>query len=406
MVEDARQASSHVRPIKLLYVIGTLEVGGTERQLVEIVSRLDRTRFEPVVCCLSAGGPLEERLRREGITVHVVGFRGFSVVRNLAKVIRQLIRLVRVVRAEAPVIVHGLLFWAYVLGTFAARLVRVPVVIASRRSLGHFKAGKTHYLWIERAANAMTDLIIANSEAVRADVLRQEQVPARKVIVIYNGLDAERYQVGADQALRSSLRLAPGTAVVAVIANFIHYKGYEYFLDAWSAVVRRCPDAVALLVGDGPLRASCEQRASAAGLGPRVRFLGTRPDVPRLLALADVLVHPSTEEGFSNAILEAMAAGRPVVAAAVGGNPEAIVNGETGLLVPARDSRSLADAIVWMIEHPADAKRFGEAGRRRVAEVFDLSAMVRRYEEVYERLAFEKCPEWFGVADVRDAVGG
>jgi len=127
------------------------------------------------------------------------------------------------------------------------------------------------------------------------------------------------------------------------------------------------------------------------GLRESVRFLGTRHDVPELLALMDMVVHPSLQEGFANAVLEAMAAGKPVVATDVGGNPEAVVQGETGLLVPPRDSRALADAIIWMLDHPDEAARFGETGRNRVADHFEISRMVRQYEELYERLVAEKC---------------
>ncbi|MGH7378352.1 MAG: glycosyltransferase, partial [Candidatus Methylomirabilales bacterium] len=151
--------------------------------------------------------------------------------------------------------------------------------------------------------------------------------------------------------------------------------------------------SVALLVGDGPLRQEFEARVQAMGLGPSVRFLGTHQDAPALIALMNLVVHPSLEEGFSNAILEAMAAGKPVVATAVGGNPEAMIHGETGLLIPPGDSQALTEAMLWLLEHPREAARFGEAGRRRVAERFEISAMVRQYEEVYERLVEEKCPE-------------
>jgi glycosyltransferase involved in cell wall biosynthesis len=178
-----------------------------------------------------------------------------------------------------------------------------------------------------------------------------------------------------------------------VVANFIHYKGHQFFLDAWAAAVKKFPESVALLVGDGPLRQEFEARVHAMGLGPSVRFLGTHQDVPALVALMDLVVHPSLEEGFSNAILEAMAAGKPVVATAVGGNPEAVIHGKTGLLVPPGDSQALADAMLWLLAHPREAVRFGEAGRLRVAERFEISAMVRQYEAVYERLVAEKCPE-------------
>lgn len=379
--------------IRLFYLIGTLDVGGSEGQLVQLVTRLDPGRFEPVVCCLSSGGAYAEALAAAGIPVEVIGFRGFRIFRHPHRVAAQMFRLVRAMRRAQPDVVHGFLFWAYILGAFAAWVARVPVVLSSRRSLGHFKANKPHYLALERLANRMTDLVIANSEAVRQDAIRDERLPAEKVMVIHNGLDLDRHSAPPDEGLRRSLGLERRGPVVGVVANFIHYKGHQFFLDAWAAAAKKFPESVALLVGDGPLRQEFEVRVQAMGLGPSVRFLGTHQDVPALVALMDLVVHPSLEEGFSNAILEAMAAGKPVVATAVGGNPEAVIPGKTGLLVPPGDSQALADAMVWLLAHPGEAVRFGEAGRLRVAERFEVSAMVRQYEAVYERLVAEKCPE-------------
>lgn len=379
--------------IRLFYLIGTLEVGGAEGQLVQLVSRLDRRRFEPVVCCLSSGGPYVEALRAAGVSVEVIGFRGFRIFRHPHRIAAQLFRLVRAMRRWQPHVAHGFLFWAYVLAAYAARLARVPIVLSSRRSLGRFKAGKRHFLALERLANRMTDLVIANSEAVRQDAMREEGLAGEKVVVIHNGLDLTRFGAPPDEALRRSLGLDRKGPVIGVVANFLHYKGHQHFLEAWSAVAQRFPEAVALLVGDGPLRPVVEARLETTGLARSVRVLGTHEDVPALLALMDLVVLPSLEEGFSNAILEAMAAGKPVLATAVGGNPEAVIHGATGLLVPPRDSQTLAETMLWLLERPREAARFGEAGRRRVAERFEISAMVRQYEAVYERLVAEKCPQ-------------
>jgi glycosyltransferase involved in cell wall biosynthesis len=388
-----------VRRIKIIYVIGTLDVGGTERQLVALVTRLDRRRFEPTVCCLSAGGPLEAGLRAAGIPVTVVGFRGLRPSMGLTFILRlpailvKLVRLGKLIRAKHPDIVHGFLFSAYVLAAPAARLAGVPTVLASRRSLGLFKAGKWHYLWPERFTNRLTDLIVANSEAVKADAVKQERLDPDKVLVIHNGVDLGEFPAEpAPRQVRRTLGIPDAAKVVAVVANFIHYKGHETFLSAWRVVARQLPGSVALLVGDGPLRLASETRAAQLGLAESMRFLGTRDDVTAVLSAADVVVHPSQQEGFSNAILEAMAAGRPVVATAVGGNSEAVVHEETGLLVPVDDSDTMAAAILRLLEHPAEAAAFGAAGRRRIEAHFDLRGTVRAYERLYERLASARAP--------------
>jgi len=373
------------RRLRIFYLIGTLDVGGAEGQLVQLITGLDRSRFSASVCCLSsASGPYADDVRGLGIEVHEIGFRGLRIFRHPHRVVGQLFRLARLIRRERPDIVHGYLFWAYVLGTFAARAAGVAKVISSRRSLGMFKAGKPHYLLFERASNALTSLVIANSQAVRADAIRQEGLPPAKVIVIYNGVEAGRAPV-APAALVQEFELEGARPIVAVIANFIDYKGHGFFFDAWKRVIATHPSGVAILVGDGPERERWEQWVAAEGVDRSVRFAGSRRDVPAILAAADIVAHPSLQEGFSNAILEAMAAGRPVVATAVGGNSEAVEEGRTGLLVPARDAGALAAAILALSADPERAHAMGLAGRERAVRCFSVDQMVRAYENVYER---------------------
>lgn len=375
---------------KVVYVIGTLDLGGTERQLIALVKGLDRSRFLPIVYCLTATGPLAADLEEAGVKVKCFGLRGLKVWRNPIRVAQCLLAFFNDLKKEKPKIVHGFLFHAYILGTFAAKLAGVPIVIASRRSLGHFKEKKWHYLLAERLANRMTDLIVANSEAVRDDVIRQEKVEPAKVRVVYNGVDPALYEIPADPALRTSLGIPEEARIVGVVANLIHYKGHRFLLQAWRTVKQKIPGARLLLVGDGPLRGALEELAQELGLEKEVRFLGSRQDVPRLFALMDVAVLPSLEEGFPNAILEAMAAGKPVVATNVGGIPEAVIHGKTGLLVPPKDPQALADAIIQLLCDPKLAEEMGKAGRERVTKEFGLDRMVKEMEGLYEELISRK----------------
>jgi glycosyltransferase involved in cell wall biosynthesis len=173
---------------------------------------------------------------------------------------------------------------------------------------------------------------------------------------------------------------------VIVVANLIGYKGHEHFLQAWATVCRQFPDAVALLAGDGPVRSEREADARRLNLESNVRFLGIRRDVPALLTVADLLVHPSTQEGFCNALIEAMAASLPVVATDVGGNREAVIEGETGLLVPPGDADRLAAATLAVLEQPDRGRAWGREGRRRVAERFQRGRMLPEYEALYDDL--------------------
>ena len=379
--------------IRVLFIIGTLDVGGAETQLVELVTRLDRRRFEATVCCLAAAGPLEQRLAAAGVPIHALDFRGVrnrgNYVTSLPHVFARLWRLFRLMRETSPDIVHGVLFWAYLLGAYVGTLARVPVVVASRRSLGLFKADKPHYLMLERWADRFTDVFIANSEAVRRDSIEREHLDPARVLVVRNGVDFSRFDHPAPPAAGSQLGSRPR---VIVVSNLIHYKGHEYFLRAWPKVLDRFPGATALLVGEGVMASPLQAIARELGIEGSVRFLGSRQDVAALLAASDLYVHPSLQEGYSNAILEAMASGRPVVATRVGGNPEAIADGETGLLVAPADPAALATAMLRLLEQPAFAARLGESAAEVVRRRFQMDTVVREYEDIYTRLAAGERP--------------
>jgi glycosyltransferase involved in cell wall biosynthesis len=232
----------------------------------------------------------------------------------------------------------------------------------------------------------MTDLFIANSEAVRRDVISQERVDPDRIIVIYNGLDLQLHRRPPDKAVRRQLDIGRGPVVV-VVCNFIDYKGHEFFFDAWREIVIRHPQAVAILAGDGATRPRWEQWCQREGLVSSVRFVGARRDVPCLLAASNLFVHPSLQEGYSNAVLEAMAASLPVVVTAVGGNVEAVEHERTGLVVPARSASALVSAIDRLLTDHAFAGHLGTAARTAVEARHQIARMVSEYESVYERLS-------------------
>ncbi|MEK6225047.1 MAG: glycosyltransferase [Chloroflexota bacterium] len=360
------------RPVRVLLAINTLARGGAERQLVELATGLDRERFSVTVLCVVSGGPLADELTSAGI--HVAIFDSRNPV--------ELLRLIAHVRRQAPDIMHSFLFGSNIVGTLAATIARTPVVITSRRSLGFFKDRRPHYDLLQSLANRFTDIVIANSEAVREDTLRREHLAAEKVRTIYNGVALGAVARDSDRTRATLLGEADRDGPLAVVvANLIPYKGLDYFVDAWRQVLRRLPVARAVVVGEGPARAALEARA--ADLSGSIRFVGSRGDVPELLRATDVVVQSSLSEGFPNAILEAMAAGRPVVATAVGGTVEAVEHEHTGILVPPRDSAALAAAIVRILTHPEFARTYGLAGRKRVESQFAVARMLGRYADLY-----------------------
>lgn len=385
--EDYPERRRFDRRTKVVFLIGSLHVGGSETQLAELASRLDRDVFDVIVCAMT-GGPLETELRAKGVRVHPLGFISLRAgpwwkrPRALAVAVRATLRFWTILRRERPDIVHGFLIEAYLLGTFLGRLAGVPYVVASRRSLGSFKEKKYVYLFLEGLADRLTDLFIANSDAVRTDTLAREPIKASDIIVIRNGLDLTRFDALATPA-------GPGRRGgprVIVVCNLIGYKGHEFFLRAWPQVLNSFPDAEAVLVGDGVLRGHLEAMARALDIGHSVEFLGVRRDIPELLASADLYVHPSLQEGYSNALLEAMASGRAVVATAVGGNVEMVDDGDTGVLVTPADAQALADAMLSLLRDPQRAQAMGRRAQAAARGRHDMAVVVRQYEATYADL--------------------
>jgi glycosyltransferase involved in cell wall biosynthesis len=380
--------------IKILYVIGTMNVGGAENHIVQLCSRLDRSRFTPTVCCLFDGGPLLQELEKAKVDVLVLGSRkNKRVFRTRLGLLIGLWRLIWYMRKHRFSIVHAHLYHAYILAGLCAKLADDPVLITSRHSMTFFKKQLVFRVF-EGVVNRYSDLVIAVSKAIKKDVLEQERLQTSKIKVVYNGIDMEKYGIHIDTAEKKrSLGLDPNARAVGVIANLHEYKGHRSLIEAAHLVTKSFPAVQFVLVGDGPMRPEIEAMIASLGLSRHVFLLGRREDVSGILASVDVYVHPSFQEGFSYAILEAMAAGKPVIAAAVGGNPEAVVHGETGFLVPPGNTHQLAEAILWLVNRPTEAFQLGAAGRRRVAERFEISAMVREYESLYERLVAAKRPD-------------
>jgi len=362
-----------------MYVVDHLEVGGTQAHLLRVVSRLDRRRFEPMVCALSPRGALRATVEAKGVPVFDGGLRGTLLG---ASGLRVLWRLARLFRRERVDVAHAYLFHPNVLAPVAARLARVPAVVVSKRSLDRYPRAATR--WACQLGNALADRIAVNADAVARFVREEEGCPARKMVLIPNGVGEDVLGARGDRGrARELVGEPPGGLVVGTVSRLAWKKGIEYLLDAVPRVLDSVPAVHFVIVGDGPLMAQLEARARGLGVDAQVRFLGARHDVLELLPAFDLFVLPSVVEGMSNALLEAMAVGLPVVATDVGGNSEVVVDGESGLLVPAADAPALAAAVVKLLQSPELASEMAQAGRRRVAERYPESAMVRRLEDLY-----------------------
>jgi len=384
-------------PQTVAYLLPRLEVGGTEKHVRDLVGRLDRERFRPVIIATAEGGILEAEFARMGVPVHILGYQGFTrrpgrILRTARSAVRAIRELARILRREQVSILQAYLPAANILGAAAGVLAGTPRIILGKRGLCHYKKGRPLLAFFENVANLAADVVLVNSDAVAAAVRAAERFCGRKIRRIYNGIDAaDRAEPGAPDPSGDGPALdppfPPGSSTVLYVANLFPYKGHVDLVEASAAVIASRPEALFLLAGreEGAGR-SVRTRIGELGLDDRVRLLGAREDVPALMSAADLVVHPSHEEGFSNTILEAMAAGKAVVATSVGGIPEAVEDGITGILVPPKSPDRLAAAILSMLNDGTGTREMGEAGRRRVLERFPLEKMVREIEALYEEL--------------------
>lgn len=378
---------------RVAYVLPYLVAGGTEGHVLSLIRRIDRQSYSPLVIALGGGGELEPVFRKEGIPVHILGRTGITPrpgqrERTLRHALGCVLDLSGILRRERPDILHTYLPTANVIGPLAARLSLVRWVIVSKRALADSKDRFPLLRKTESFVNRMADIILLNSDAVRRDVERTERNWKGKLRKVYNGVDPiEPWTQGDAMAFRRREGIPADSIVALCVSNFYSYKGHEELVEAAARIVPAFPNVIFLLVGrDSGTMEATRTRIRERRIEGSVRFVGSRTDVPDLLRASDLFVHPSREEGFSNAILEAMAAGLPVVACDVGGNPEAVVDGETGRLVPSRNAAAFASAVADLLVDPEKRKAMGEAGRLRATERFSLVRMVGEIESLYESL--------------------
>lgn len=359
----------------IVYFVDSAVFGGSEQVLLHLLTHLDRARWHPVLFHHPEKG-LESFLKRArelDVKIRTVPrMQGPAAIPSFYPFLYNL-------RGEQPTIFHAHLSWllSCKFGLLAAAMARIPAVIAT---LHQFLTPpwKPNIYWQQRLVTSNVHLYTAVSQAVAQQLSQSFQVPSCKIRVIYNGVPVASHGDTTVQGPHKGSK----RPIVLTVARLDAQKGHKFLLEA----IPQIPDAHFLLAGSGTEQEGLEARARDLGISTRISFLGYRSDIPTLLASCDVFVLPSLYEGFPLSILEAMAAGRPVVATAVGGTPEAIIDGVTGYLVPPGDSNSLAGAICNVLSNPKLAHAMGWAGRERVQASFSVDVMADRYGQIYEEL--------------------
>lgn len=362
----------------ILQIIATLDIGGAERQLVELVKRLDKNKYNVTVCCITRGGPMEENLKKLGIEYHLLHKRfkfDFTVIFKLTRLIRQ----------KKIDLVHTWNFTANAWGRLCAWVAGVPIIIASEH--GTFSPVLKRQILVDKLLSKCTDKIITVSNNFKECIERIEKIPHEKIIAIHNGIDINEFGTSVNNAnLKNELKIDKECPVVGIVARLDPLKDHESFLRAAEYIIKKMPEVRFLIVGDGELRGKLESLAKEVGLSKKVIFTGFRRDITNILSIINVFVLCSISEALGIAVLEAMASSKPVVATNVGGIPEVVKDEETGILVPPGNPEALAESITRLLKNKEEARRIGLAGRRRVEKYFDIKLKVKKVEEIYDKL--------------------
>ena len=376
---------------RILFLVDGFNVGGAELNLLKMLGHADRERHDFVLLSFRDQGPLRPRFEAMGIPVTLMCRRwrfDLSVP----------FRLYRFLQRGRYDVVVTVLFYPDILGTLMGWLARVPVRLAWETASHHDTFFHPwHRRFMYRRVMPLTTRILTVSEEGRQSIIQVERLRPEKIAVLPAGVEVDRFVPRSGGLDRQSLDLDDGDLVLGVVARLDPIKGHAFLLEALARVRAQAasPRLRCLFIGDGPERQKLEAQAEALGLSDTVRFLGFRDDVPALLPLLDLFVLPSISEGLPNVILEAMAAGVPLAASAVGGIPEVVESGRHGWLFPSGDVDALADRLQQAMNDPLALKKMGAEARAHVVAHYSMAAQIRTFEALY-RLG--------GAADLDEAL--
>lgn len=366
-----------ITPVKILYFTTELNVGGAEKILSRLLAHLDNRQFAPQVVCLYGGdGPIAAEIRALNVPL-------FDLKMTAKWRLDAVWRFYRLLRQESPVILHNSLFHPNMLGRFLGRLAGIPVIICTE----HTMASESEWRYLmNRWTIGLVDAMIAVSDNVRDFCLQHIKLPPEKVVVIRTGIEVKTPQPASQAEARRKLNLPLEAQVVGTVSRLHPDKGVEFLVRALTQVA----GASLVVIGDGPEWNRLQQLTADLNLTGRIIWAGYRPDVVDLLPAFDIFAQPSQIEGLPNTIIEAMSVALPVVATAVGGVPEIVTDGQTGLLVPACNPPLLAAALNRLLSNPELRRQMGQAGFEFVKQNFSVRQMVQQTQNLYRQLLKNK----------------
>lgn len=366
-----------MKKIKLIILTSVLDKRGAERMIMKLALGVDQDRYDVKVVCLRPQVPFLEEFKKQGIEVQVLGMERFFEFRPLRQ-------LYRIFREEKVDVIHTHLYRDAVYGRPLARLAGVKGVISTLHNSYVWRSRSQ--LFLDRVTSVFADRITAVSDAVKRFAVEKEHIRAEKIVTVYNGIETGQFKTASRfrDTVRKELGVSPGEVMVGSMGELTRQKGYRYLLEAIPEILKTGNPVKFFIAGEGELKEPLIKQRDEAGLEEVVTFLGFRSDVPRLLAAFDIFVLPSIFEGLPVALIEAMAAAKPIVATDVDGNCEVIGRNAAGIAVESRNPKALAAALIKLIKDPELRDRMGTEGRNRADKLFSLKTMIARYQELYE----------------------
>ncbi len=369
--------------VNILYILLSLEVGGLENGVINLINYAHDPRFRHVICCLRRRGDMESRIRKKNVSIHCMDSKGDEVslpFRLAALMRKERINLVRCMNAEA-------FFYGFV----AAKLARTPVIFYSNG--GRSFPEKKHRVWVERLFSHLTDQVTVNSDNLKTEMISQIGINPGKIVVLDNGVDTKKFdsrRFPDSGKLLKSLGLTGEEKIIGTVGRLSRQKDHKTLLAAFAKANRSIPLSRLVIVGDGVLQNELEDFASKLSIRDKVLFLGARNDTPELYSVMNVFVLSSFTESFPNVILEAMSSSLPVIATDVGASRRIVTEGETGFVTPVGDVDYVSQRLQYLLQTPEKAVKMGQLGRKRVEENYSMDSMVERYESCYWRHLREK----------------
>jgi len=371
------------QPMKVMQLVLSLVIGGTEKLVYEITQRVNRERVSPVVCCLDEIGVFGEKLRDAGVPVYVLN-RAPGLDWSLLSKLRDIIM------KEQIDVIHAHQYTPYFYGLMASLYSKItlapsrPEIVFTEHGRFYPDVRKFKRVISNPILSLFTKEIVTISASTKQSLIDYENFPARRIRVVYNGIDLERFSNTADcHAKRGELGLKNDDKVFGIVARLDPIKNHAMLLRACQQLVKILPNICLLIVGDGPERANLETLTASLGIAAHVKFLGARQDVSELLQTFDVFALSSFSEGTSVTLLEAMGVGIPIVATNVGGTPEVVSDGETGFLVESDNADDMAAKLQRLLQDDVLREQMGNAGKQRVHELFSIEKMVQAYVNLY-----------------------